>query len=605
MKKTNSSFYSRIETEIDNYLTQTVELAPGVYFNQYKLINRIYKFKNRDISGSKLNSDLSYNYHFDITSPRCDNEIKNLRIDSKNILVYSSNPKGDFAPVFLANATLRRWMAEAGEDVKLKSAVEEYVANGNVGFKKTASGYDLMDPLNTIVTNISAETVDDTDFVERHEMTASQIMGMEEWDRDKCKEVVEKLGNKSFKKTELTKANETTSKRYEIYEFTGQVSRAEFNEVNGKESKDGDENEFFLAKIITAGLRDNHTGEKYTLFSHDLSGKKMSDYYQYAHRGRYEGRFWRVGIVEMLFDHQIRANEIGNQLARGLDWASKVVFRSKDSRILQNIRADVDNGDIIITDDLDQVPMRMYNLDQFIADWNRLTQDADRLTNSLEIVRGDTPPSGTPFRMGVLLDENAGKLYILLRQKITLPYKQVFKNWVMPNLIKDLTAKEIFQFVGDAGVLDRLREVAVDSWYAQNLVHIGPHTQEQAEAIKQEKLDEMRRVDPAVKNHKDIWKGVLPRLQITITGENSGLQDQVQDLMALIQFETDPERRNWILDTLYAIRGIPIPPRKEQQPPDPVMSEEGEVIQENSQLPQPPTQLAGQANNQEASVPTE
>lgn len=561
MEKTGQTLYSRIESEISSYLSGRIEISEGVFFSQNKLINRIYKFKNRDLSGSKLNSDLSYDYYFDIISPRADSEVKNLRFDTKHILIFSQNPRVDFPAVFIANASLKSWMAENGEDDKLKAAVEEFTANGNIGFKKIKGGYEVVDPLNTYVTNQQAQTIDDTNLVERHEMTASYLKAMEHWDH--VDEVIKELGDKSFSATSETTPTQTTANVYEIFEYTGEVSEKEFNEAKGIEG--GDEHNYFLAKVIVAGLKEGGTGEKYTLFAERLKGV-MSDHYIYAHRGSYNGRFWRVGMYEQLFDHQIRANEIGNQLARGLEWASKVIFRSKDSRVLQNIRADLDNGDVVITDDLMQVDVRMRGMDQLIADWNRLMQDADRLSNSLEVVRGESLPAGTPFRMGMLLDENAGKMFTMLRQKLTLPYKRVFREWVIPKLLRDLKGKDVFRLVGDNDILDQLREIMVESWYSENLVRIGPHTKEIAKAIKAEKLDELRRVDPVIENIKEIWDGVMPRLQVTITGENSDIQDQLQDLIGLIQYEQDPERINWILDTIYKARNIPIPPRVEQQP---------------------------------------
>lgn len=560
-KPITSSFFSRIESDIDNYLSSSIELSEGVKFSQYKTIQRIYKFKNRNLSGSKIRDDLSYDYYFDIISPRADSEIKNLRFDTKHILVFSRNPQKDFAAVFISNAMLKSWMADNGEDEKLKAAVEEFTANGNICFKKVTGGYEFVDPLNTYITNQKAETVDDTDVIERHEMTASQIVAMKTWDQDIAKKVIKSLGNKSFTATVQTTQIESTNKRYEIFEFTGEMSEKEYNEIT-ETGEEGDEHKYFLAKVVIAGLKKGGTGEKFVLFADKLTGK-ISDHYMYAHRGRYEGRFWRVGMYELLFDHQIRANEIGNQLSTGLEWASRVIFRSKDSKVLQNIRADLDNGDVIITDDLQQVDVRMQGMDQLIADWNRLTQDADRLANSHEIVSGETMPSGTPFRMGLLLDQNAGKLFTLLRQKITLPYKRVFREWVLPELVKDMKGEDVFTFVGDVDILDQLREAVVNDWYAKNLVRIGPHTREIAEAIKQEKLEELKRVDPTIKNTKEIWEGVYHRLFVTITGENSDAADNVQDMVTLMNLETDPVRLAFLLDTIYKIRGIPVPPKQE------------------------------------------
>lgn len=565
MESTQSTLFKRLENEVLNYISNKVEISPGVFFSQYNTVNRIYKFRNRDLAGTKINSDLSYNYYFDIISPRADNTIKNLRFDSKNIMVFSQNPIKDFSAVFLSNASLKSWTAKKGEDVKLKTAVEEFVANGNVIFKKVSGGYETTDVLNTYITNQKAETIEDTDIIERHEMTASQLLAMKHWDDESVEETIDKLGNKSFTASTNTTPISSTSNRYEIFEFTGEVNELEFNECKG--IKGGDEDKYFLAKVVVAGLKEGGTGEKFTLFAEKLTGT-ISDHYIDAHMGKYEGRFWRVGVYEMLFDHQIRANEIGNDLASGLKWASKAIFRSKDAKILQNIRADLDNGDILITDDLSQVDVRMQGLDQLIADWNRLMNDADKLSNSFEVVTGEGMPSGTPFRMGLLMDQNAGKLFILLRQKITLPYKRVFREWVLPQLLKDMKGQDVFRYVGETEIMDQLREIIVDSWYMKNLVKIGPHTKEIAEAIKQERLDEIKKVDPAIKNSKEIWEAVLPRLFVTITGENYDLSEQMQDLMQLIPLEQDPDRVNWMLDQMYRARNIPIPPKKPQPAPE-------------------------------------
>lgn len=558
------SITKRLESEISTYETARIEIAPEVFYSQYQVIKRIFKFKNRDLSGTKLNEDLSYNYYYDIISPRVDSEVKNLRFDTKNVVIFSQNPRADFAAVFLSNASLKKWMSEKGEDEKLKSSVEEFSADGNVLFKKIKGGYERTDPLNTYITNQRAETVDDTDIIERHEMTASELKRMSGvWDDGAIDASIEELGNKTFQATNRTSPNTTTSKRYEIWEFSGEVSEKEYNECKGIEG--GDDHTYFLAKIIFAGLNKSGTGMKYVLYAEKLSGT-LCDWYLEAHRGRYEGRWWRVGMYELLFDHQIRANQIGNDLAIGLEWASKTIFTSSDSRVLQNIRADLENGDVIVAQNLTQLNVRMQGLDQLIADWNRLMQDADRLANSSEVTRGESQPAGTPFRQTALLDDNAGKMFIFLRQKITLPYQRVFKNWILPELIKDLKGYEIFRLVGDTDIEDQFRQILVDSWYMKNLVQIGPHTSGQAVAIKQEKMDELKRVDPTIENSKEIWDNVKQRFFITITGENSDLSDQVTDMVSLMNLETDPDRLAWLLDTVYKVRGIPVPPKKPTPP---------------------------------------
>ena len=571
MPEIQASLFKRMETEIDNYISTRIELSQGVFFSQYKTIQRIYKFKNRDLSGSKLKDDLSYNYYFDIISPRADAETKNLRFDTKHILVFSQNPRKDFAPVFISNAMIKKWMNENGEDEKLKDAVEEFTANGTVIFKKIKGGYERTDALNTYITNTKAETIMDTDVLERHEMTASDIVKMEVWENKK--EVIRDMGNKSFTASDYTTDIETTNKMYEIFERTGEITEAEYKELKGKGESitDEDKHTYLLAKVVVAGLRKGGQGKKYVMLCEKLKGD-MEDYYIDAHRGKYEGRFWRVGMYELLMDHQIRANQIGNDLADGLEWASKTIFRSSDATVLTNIRADLDNGDVLIAKDLEQLNVRLPGMDQLIADWNRLMADANSLSHASEIVTGENMPSGTPFRLGALLDQNAGKMFVLLRQKITLPYRRVFREWVLAEMIKDLKGEDIFSLVGEVDILDQLREIIVDDWYFKNLVHIGSHTQEMAVAIRAEKLDELRNIDPTIKNVKEIWKNVLPRLFVTITGENSDMADNIQDIVSLLDKETDPKRIAFLLDSIYKIRGIPVPPQPEEEPAETQMT---------------------------------
>jgi hypothetical protein len=138
----------------------------------------------------------------------------------------------------------------------------------------------------------------------------------------------------------------------------------------------------------------------------------------------------------------------------------------------------------------------------------------------------------------------------------------------MPELVKGMKGKDIFRFVGEVEILDQLREIMVENWYMQNLVQIGPHTRAMAEGIKEEKLDELRDADPVIENSSEIWKGVLPRLFVTITGESYLYNETVQDILQLIQFEQDPERISFLLDMMYKIRGINIPPKTEEQPPE-------------------------------------
>lgn len=554
-----NKFFTRLQDEINKYLSETIDLSEGVSYSQHRLIKRMMKFKNKDLAGSKIDDDLRYIYYTDIITPRARSEKKNIRIDTKHIRFFSESPSKDFPAVFTLNAKVRDWMMNNGQGNLLNKAVDQFTDFGNVGFKKVKDGYELIDPLNLYVTNQTAETVEDTDLIERHEMTASDIMAMEDWENKE--QVINNIGQKSKSSTENATEQEQHKDYFEIYEYTGDITEKHYNQIKGKEG--GDEYETLTAKIIVAGLDDGETKEPIVLFAEEIK-EGIEDYYIFAHRGSYNGRFWREGIYEQLFDLQIRANEIANNIASGLEWASKIFFKTASSGILQNIRTDLKNGDIIESEDLAQVDTRLHGLDQLISDWNRINEQADLVANSFEVVMGKELKSGTPFRLGSLMDTNANKFFVLLRQNLTLPFKKVFENWVLPDMINDLKDQDLINVVGDDEVLDDLRELAAKQWFYNNLAKIGPHSAAIRETLIEAKAQELSDTDPLLKNREEFWKGVKNRIKVTISGENYDEEEKLETISSLLQVEEDPQRRAYLLDLVYKIKGIPTPPEIEQ-----------------------------------------
>lgn len=540
-----------IKQEVSDYINNSVEVSEGIPYSEYKLKKRIALFKNKHYPTGKVTRSGEYEHWFDIISPRIDNVVKNLRIDSKNVMLFSRSPVEDFAAVYIGNAALQEEMRDSDKAEELKEVVEAYVSDGNMLFRRTTDGFEPWDPENTFITNTTAKTIEDTAIIERFYMTQSELRSSGYKDVDK---VIEKCGGKRFKKTEKTKEEDTTSPYYELFRRTGEVSEKDLFEAQGKEG--GREDRFMLARVIVAGLA---TNEQYALFAEPFNkGETMRDYYREAHYGIYRGRWWREGLYEKLFDHQVRANDIGNQIARGLEWASKVLFRHTDVRTLQNARTALDNGSLIKSADLTQVEVRMQGFDQLIADWNRLMQDADKIANSFEVVQGGQTPSGMPFQLGQLLDTNASKYFVHVRQKLTIAYKGAFRDFMLKQILPKIKHKDIVRLTGSVDMIDRFHEMVSNSWYLDNLARIGPHTPEMAEELKKAKIAEMKQADPVIKNTREIWNGIFPRLGITITGENYSL-DEEQTIATMLQFEQDPQRRAFLLDTIYASRGIPVP----------------------------------------------
>jgi len=549
-----SSLVKQIEREINDYTSKNVTIGDTPY-SQHKLVRRIALFESKAYPNGKFDSQKNYKYFFDIISPRVDSEVKNVDFDTKNIEAYTSR-KGDEVKNLIVNLRLVEWLRENGQAEELNTAIEEGSGWGNVVWKKIKGSYERVDLRNFYVINQAARTLKQTPAIERHQLNQSELREKSgKWNY--IPQVISSCGENQYKKDDSASTEETTVPYYTVFERNGEISMEDLKLYHRQEVLPGDKEKYVLAKVIAVGTggQTNSTKIKYILWAGEISEMPYKEY----HRGRYKGRWFREGIYEILFDIQVRANEIGNQLARGLEWASKQIFFSPDKLVVQNILTDLKNGDIIKTTNLRHVPVRLEGFDQLVAEWNRLMALANELTNSREIVQGGDMPASMPFRMGALLNINANKMFVFLRQKLAIPLGELFEQWIVPELINELTTKDILRLTGDSEMLGRLYQVVVDNWYVKNLVAIGVHTEDVAVMLKAKKLEELK-LRPAffLKEFKEMFQDYKPNVAVVITGENVDIQEKLQTFGTFIGLEADPVRRSFLIEKAMRLKGIDV-----------------------------------------------
>lgn len=559
---TASELRSQMEKEIRQYTTEVVNVGEAYDYSQYKLVRRITLFESKTYPTGKFDTQGNYKFWYDGISPRIANEVKNIDFDTKDITVYSSrqsNPQQDALPSLLANLKLKEYLRDTGQDEELNSAIEEGSGWGNAAWKKIKKTYERVDLKNFYVINQTARCLKESPVIERHPMISSDLRAKSDvWDN--VDDVLKGLKSNTYKSAIQQTEKDTTVPYYEIYERNGDVCVADLKKVHGEVPVEADADKYVFAKVIGAG-KSTQSGVviEYIMFAEELTSKSNEDLYEEFHRGPYKGKWFREGLYELLFDLQVRLNQIGNQLAQGLELASKTILWSEDKVIVQNILSDMKNGDIIKAKNLQQVGLEMRAFSQLIEEWNIVQQQMNDIANSQQIVAGDTPPSGTPLGTSQLANQNANKLYDFVRKKLGIPFSHIFGDWVVPDLISDLSAKDILRLTGDPKMLDRLYGMIVDDWYNTNLVAIGPHGQEIADFLKQQQLDALKKHPELVmKGLKQVFKDFIPSVSVVITGENSTLPQDLADLSAFINLEQDPVRRTALIEMAMAKKGIDI-----------------------------------------------
>lgn len=531
----------KIIEEIENYKDNSYEMLDGYNFSAFKLLRRIGLYKAQVYPKGKLDSQGNYKYWFDVISPRVYSEIKNIDFDTNDIILYS-DVKSDGMRLLLANVAMKEYLSRSGQAEKLNEAVEQGSEWGNVVWKKVGKDYKILELNNLMVLNQTAKTLEDSDVIEYECLISSDLRKMKGiWDDKAIDELI---------KSNKPGTNKSSPEFY-IYERNGEVSEKEYNEANGKSG--GDENKYILAKVIVGGTE----REKPTqiLFCETIDEKPYKEY----HRSTYCGRWLRMGLYEILMDIQTRANEIGNQIARGLEWASKKIFTTPDRLIAQNILTDLQNGDIIKTTSLTSVDTRMVGLDQLLADWNRLMSLADSLANSYEVVTGENLPARTAFKLAAQQNMNANKLFDYIREKLGIAFQPVVTEWILPDLLKDLKTQKIIRLTGETGGLNQYYEAVVNDWYNSNLLSFPPHDEQMAIDIKMQKLQEiMKSKEAIVELEKDMWKNFYPRVRVSITGENYALETELDTLNSFITLEQDPIRRTALIEMAMLKKNIDV-----------------------------------------------
>ncbi len=550
-----SNLMKQIEREINDYVSKSVTVGE-IPYSQYKLVRRIALFESKSYPNGKFDSQKNYKYFFDITSPRIDAEVKNIDFDTKNIEIYTAR-KGDEVKNIITQLKLIDWLRENGQAEELNSAIEEGSGWGNIVWKQVSKGYERADLRNFYVINQAARTLNESPVIERHQLSQTELRAASsKWDETKLKQVIASCGENQYKKDDSASTEETTVPYYTIFERNGEISMADLKEYKGEKPTEEDKSVYVLAKVVAAGVGSHGAVKiKQVLFAGEMSKMPYKEY----HRGRYKGRWFREGIYEILFDIQVRANAIGNQIAAGLEWASKQIFFSPDKLFAQNILTDLKNGDVLRSTNVAHVPVRIEGFDQLVSDWNRLMNLANDLCNSREVVTGDSLPSGTPFRLGALMNANANKLFIFIRQKLAIPLGELFEEWIIPQLINELSSKEILRLTGDSDMLKRLYAIVVDNWYLRNLISIGVHTEEVAVLLKTKKMEElMKNQSLFLTEFKKMFDEYKPNVAVVITGENVDLQEKLQTFSTFIGLEADPVRRSYLIEKAMKLKGIDV-----------------------------------------------
>lgn len=432
----------------DFFRDESVTILEGYDFNQQERVKASHLYYSSRFQTSTDDDRRFYN----IVKPACKNESKNIDLDVKDINVIPKAKKATMQAWLL-----RRDVAQFAKKMKLGQKFNEFTDKlpiyGTVVAKRTYND-DIFARVNlmNLENDPTTDNLNKSWVCEHHWYTPSELRRQKKvWDAkliDKAIDSYKQFGKENYVEDTKTNTEKGQAQFIHVVEFIDDVPEAAIYDNENWE-------DYIRGRFILV-LGDNG-GDGLIL---DKSEEKDENYKE-CHRDRVDGRWLGVGIPEDLEEAQILKNEEINYMRDALRLSSMILLQTKDQKLARNILTDLVNGDIIkVRDEIREIPLNVRNL----GEKQQITQELDRLVASLanaqEITTGTTLPSGTPFRLGALLDQNANKLFDYIREKLGLFYKEIFEDWVAPEMAKKWNKKHILRITDDRELKFLAKEMA-------------------------------------------------------------------------------------------------------------------------------------------------
>jgi hypothetical protein len=534
----------KINEEITDFKTKPIQVVPGLTFNQYETLRQIYFYYNSEFMSGKVDEDGDRKFFLNIVKNPCKVFSKAIDFDTKNIRMLTAGG-GNPTKTWFMERDLKFWMRDKQFGKTLNRIFRELPIYGTVVLK-VVDGTPYFVDLRNFIVEPTAECIDEMNYVtEVHNLTVPQfrkVAKQMKWSPYLVEETIEKF-------YQMKKAS-----HIQLFERYGDVPQ---------EDEDGGTNyEYHRLFIADVGedtydhrgeLEVEHTG----VILSDEKWEKETPYWEF-HAEKVSGRWLGIGVVETLFEPQIRQNELANLQTKTSYWSALRVFQTRDSAINRNLLSDVRNGEVINVDsEITQIDMSDRNLAFFNQEEQKWMRNRDELTFSYDVVQGERLPAGTPLGSANLAISQTLSYFEGIQENVALDVKELIYKVLVPQFQKENTLEHTLRLVGQdldqyiAMVKDELTfqevvRIAVNSGKILSTAEVDALSIGVEEAIKQEK-------EKIIKIPLNFYKDIKYDVDIDITGESVDTRVRSATLFAILQamtadptMTTDPVKRKFL-----------------------------------------------------------
>lgn len=536
----NLTHLRQVNKEIEDFKTKSIQVVPGFTFNQYETIRQIYFYYNSAFVTGEVDEDGDRKYFYNIVKNPCKVFTKAIDFDTKNIRLLTAGG-GDPLKTWFMERDLKYWMREQNFGRTLNRIFKELPIFGSVVLKVINGTPHFVD-LRNFVIDPTAETVDDANYVtEIHNFTPGQFRKTAKemrWPQEKVDEVLRLF--------------------YEMKDTSHIRVYERYGELPDEDAQNWKPTRYIIADV---GIDEFDNYGRLTVQHNGVELQRdvyEGNPYWDFHADKLAGRWLGVGVVESLFEPQIRQNELSNLQSKASYWAALRVFQTRDEAVARNLLSEVRNGEVLnVSSEITQIDMSDRNLPYFREEHERWMRNRDELTFSYDVVQGERLPAGTPLGSAQLAVTQTLSYFEGIQENVALDIKAMLYDVIIPQFEKERTLEHTLRLVGQD--LDQYIQMVKNELVFKEVVRLAVNhgkilTQEEADAVG-------LGVEEAIKQEKEklitvpvgFYKDLKYDVDIDITGESVDTRVRSATMFALLQAITadptmtsDPVKRKFL-----------------------------------------------------------
>ena len=580
------TIYDIANTVVSTYRDSSnqVDVVEGLGFDMYQTIRETEFLSSGHYLAGDYDEDGILLPFQDIITRILENQRSAEEIDTADMRVTTDDQ--DFAlRALLIDKYNQDWLYNNRIDKFLNDAIETRGKHGGVLVKVLEDDDNITLEVGDW-NNFAGDAVDLKNGLKvfNHYYTPAELLEKATehgWDIDACKEAIELYAEQS-QSDEPEVDKETVGKYVLVREVSGVLEREYVD--SGAEMYTYSKQLHYIAGTEIKDSEGNSRAK--TLFSEELQDT-LYYYLPYKKRGSND-KMLGIGMVERSKQAQVQTNRATQNYTKALDLASTHVLQSASKNLKgKNVIRQLKTGTILQHDDgkpisgVNMTTPALQFIDRYLMNWQNIV---DRATGTYSVATGEDLPSGTPYRLGAILDQNAQSSFDLRREEFGIFLNQIYMERIIPFFIRQIknasqlnlkfNPEELIQI--DTDIANKIADkLVIDNYFAGVYSEEAPimrfqmmqadramsieGTQEELKKGKQRRkiLNDMK------EEWRKYWSEAEGKLYIEVTNEKKKkgvLAESINNVLLQYmqykpQLDADPEARK-IFNELLGVIGM-------------------------------------------------